>query len=673
MSVKLTVNRRTNPGPISSVTTERFNGVNAVSSDWCAGPRRAVLLSAAVILSILVIAFAGLVGTAAADDDATEINSCTEINTPGTYHLGSDIEPAKPDDWESWDSCIAINSSGVTLDGMGHSIDGEPVFDDVGNTQGVVVRNETSYVVPGHDHPETWKSGVVVQNVTIEHWERPVRFQGVESSAVRDVEFQNVSGEIDRSSVDLANGQSIDVTNITAKEGVRNRIVSADNITGGTISGANIERDWDENSAIIVNGSSGIEISDNRIYEPDVDSERDRDVQFGIEVLESSSMTVSENTIVGVADTSIAIGEYTTIPRPGNTDTTIADNTITDTPTGILLSNSVGDTVENNIVSEVGVGIDVRDSTNNVVVENAVTDVSTAGIRTKDGSTGTAIEDNDIDEVGITSHGIHIDDSEPTSILDNSIEDDRRALYFEGDEIDIDYEEFEITDRAVDGGTIHVDSYAHVSIRDVDTDEGDIVLENARNATVSETTITDGQLVVDSRFVDETDGVTVSGVDVIGFQEDDEHHTDIEEEASVFVTDADGSTFEDVRSIDGNDTAFYVEDSSDVDLRNLTVTGHSTDRGGQIELVRLHLVDNASVNGLNVSDNPADPADLDHGHFVEDGGVSALRLRLVDDTVVSDVDIQKNNHGAWPAIDVSSGMSPTTNVTLEDARIGETV
>ena len=119
---------------------------------------------------------------------AIDINSCTVINTPGTYTLTASISNS------SATKCIEITSSNVTLEGNGYTIDGVETSETFGiyayNSSGtlddVIIRNITI---------TNWKTGIYLRNVlggTIEEstirWNK---YAGLQLTGCNTVTIQN--------------------------------------------------------------------------------------------------------------------------------------------------------------------------------------------------------------------------------------------------------------------------------------------------------------------------------------------------------------------------------------------------------------------------------------------------------------------------------------------------
>ncbi|WP_458204709.1 right-handed parallel beta-helix repeat-containing protein [Haladaptatus sp. NG-SE-30] len=148
--------------------------------------------SAAVVVSLLIVSSLFAVGTLAtgsgSSDGVTEIDSCTDIESPGTYVLTEDIENS------STNACIDIRSSDVVLDGQGHTVDGE--FDLI---DGIVTRDSARTNVTVENVVVTdWQNGITLtsdesrlENVTVTNNAVGVVFRGTDDAVLADSTVSN--------------------------------------------------------------------------------------------------------------------------------------------------------------------------------------------------------------------------------------------------------------------------------------------------------------------------------------------------------------------------------------------------------------------------------------------------------------------------------------------------
>jgi len=241
-----------------------------------------------------------------------DINSCTVINTPGTYNLTTAISNS------SAINCIEITSSNVTLNGGSYLIDGG---NSSGTTHGIHVHN-----------PSTTLTNVVIKNVTLRGWYVGIYFQNVDSSSLESNYITNnrYCG-IHLSNSDL-NTVSNNTTNtnsffgILLDAGSNGNVISDNTIRsqGQGIQLGTYHSPADNNSIL----NNGIKYN-----------------QFGIDVDSSGGLTIENNTI--------EYNEYG-IYLKGSNNSTIAHNMITDNGyqnqyAGIFLESSLNNLIYNNL------------------------------------------------------------------------------------------------------------------------------------------------------------------------------------------------------------------------------------------------------------------------------------------------------------------------------------
>jgi parallel beta-helix repeat protein len=135
-----------------------------------------------LLLTAIIVALLTVTGTAAAQTEINNIDSCTTINesnspSDGLVNLTSDIQ-------NGVDDCIRINTSDITLDGMGHTVE-----------EGKDVEFSTAFWV--RNLSETTPENVTVRNATLSDWGIPVLFEAnngtVEDLTVLDSEDDGIS------------------------------------------------------------------------------------------------------------------------------------------------------------------------------------------------------------------------------------------------------------------------------------------------------------------------------------------------------------------------------------------------------------------------------------------------------------------------------------------------
>jgi hypothetical protein len=583
------------------------------------------MLLAAVTVAVAAALLLGVGGTAAAaDGDSTEITSCTQLNVSGSYHLGGDIEPEEPGEWEIFDACIVINASSVTLDGMGHTIDGTSVS-GVANTRGVLVRNETQ--VTATDDPDNWLDNVTVRNVDTRGWSNAVSLRGAEDVVVRDIDLQNTTGGAD---VSYESGANARVTGVTATDEASDVVVSVREVEAAVVADIDIERSDGTRQAISVRDAPGVEITNNTVDDRNNTEEAGEfDTPMGILVRNTTGAVVTNNTVLGVDGEGIRLSRTDL----GTPNALVADNEIRKTgDAGVVLRGDAdGSTVRDNHLDRTD-GIRVVDSAAVAVRNNRLFTESNDGKIHIEGATGTAVVGNEIDA---SFRAIEIVDADPERLADNTVRAGARAVEIQGESGET-YDGFSMTNNTV---------------------AGDVLVRSYQNLSISALTLENGTVRIERGFDDRPRNVTVSDAEI----------TDNDAAASVSAAESDDVTIDNVTAVGGQDGALVLDDVSEATVRGVTVTGHDdSDEESSIRVIRLTGVDNASVSELEIVDNPMDGDDA--SSFI-DGRVVAVDLRNTRDTTVDNVTILNNTHGADSAVTVRGD---SANVSLESVRVSGT-
>ena len=235
------------------------------------------VIYAVVVVGMLFLA--PVVGPAAAAP--TPVNSCTTIDTPGSYELTTDIVDS------STDPCIAITASDVRFDGAAHTVDG------VGSGTGIRVRGNGTL------------SNVTVRNTAVTDWGTAIRYVGVADGTVTETSVENTSAAgIDFRSVD---NSSITATAVTDsdRDGIRllsssnndiTATTSADHVGAGVVLGSASSNNSLRDSTV-ENNRVGVSVSG---YSNDTAIERTNvknSTDHGVEI-ESAHGTHLENTTI---------------------------------------------------------------------------------------------------------------------------------------------------------------------------------------------------------------------------------------------------------------------------------------------------------------------------------------------------------------------------------------
>jgi len=311
-------------------------------------PRYLVTVGVLSVFLFLAGAGAGIgTGTAAA---ATTVNGCADITSPGTYHLGGDIDDA------AQDSCINITTSNVVFDGQGHAVDGD------GSGFGTVGINATT--------TSTTFDNVTVRNVEVTDWNTSVQYINVDNGKLTGINATSSGAGIAL----LGAGN-----NITENE-------AHDNEIGIVIIGATdnrIEKNTVTDSRIGISvreatdgggPTTGNTVKDNLVME---NSE-------GIEVLNADGNFFRNNTAVSNDRVGIKVRDA---DSNGVLNNTVNDNNQAGTDGGGILVNNASDTIviNNTVRNNERVGLNTESADGIVAFNNTVTDTVLSGNRLIDG------------------------------------------------------------------------------------------------------------------------------------------------------------------------------------------------------------------------------------------------------------------------------------------------
>ncbi len=249
--------------------------------------KHSLILRSGLIALVLIAAIPAVLG-------ATTITGPTVISSPGTYVLAKDITGGKS-------PAIWVQSSGVTIDGNGHTIRGS----DAGGSFGILVQKGGKTL-----------TGVTVKNVRLQDWYDGIYFRGVNGGRIESV---------------------TSTSNVRA--GISLRESNNNVITGCTVSGNSQGfYIWSKCSGNVVESCT---ISDNK--EMGVWLASTGRTASGI-VYDSTRNRIVGNTVTGNGRMGLYV-DFTT----GNT---LTGNTVTDNENhGIFLDYSSANTISNNKVT----------------------------------------------------------------------------------------------------------------------------------------------------------------------------------------------------------------------------------------------------------------------------------------------------------------------------------
>jgi parallel beta-helix repeat protein len=295
---------------------------------------RAVGVTAGLVACLALVAIVGLALPAGAQDGggATEIDQCRNITEPGSYELTADITDSGAE------RCIWIQSSNVSVDGQGHTIDGV----DGADTIGIEIREPTKVSESAEE-----LSNVDVTDAVVTDWAKGLSYFVVTEGSVTDLRVASNDEGID---LEDASQFAVAGNTITANEG-----------SGITDFGANAEIADNE---ITDNGGSGIALSGGS-YDIRNNTVNDN-AGNGISLLASfaDAGTITNNTASGNGFDGIDVAD--SLPDR------IADNTAIDNGrAGISLEETFGLELTGNTVNDNARGIDVA-LTDNTTIEDTV-------------------------------------------------------------------------------------------------------------------------------------------------------------------------------------------------------------------------------------------------------------------------------------------------------------
>lgn len=556
---------------------------------------RAIVFSILVVSSLGVIGVGGFAGTVATQEEATEINTCTEINTPGNYVLGSDLEPESPDQWENSDACLRINSSDVVLDGNGHSINGSTVSSENDSTsvafaRGIQVHDESTV---DHDDPAAWLSNVTVRNVTLAYWGSSVHLRGAEDVVTENFEVRHPDGS---ENLNYRYGSNVHVRGLTATEDIYpgNRFFSIRDIDGATVEDSLIEPD--ERIDVYVLGvvrSPNAHVRNITINGSDAGSGYG-DREAGIDVVDSTGVAVTNNTLAELGEGADGDHSYgIRFAKNGdNSNGYVADNDMRNVDRGMELYYFDDGVVEDNRLEDT-FRIYVRESSNASVVDNPRIE----GI-TLSKTSETLVEGNHVEE-----NSLRAENADPEAIRDNGVIGSSEGIIV--DNTDREVSGVPILNNTINGtgaasgfgsdGAIGVFGTDHSTIRNnAITEIGDvgITLVDGTDHIVTNNTVT--RMESSSSFSDSGNPILVEGVrntTVSALNVLD--NTEIDDENN--VVDSTGVTITDSRYV-GNNHGFVISGSTNVSIGD-TVVADNDGFDGQITVAD----GSKNVTGSNVS------------------------------------------------------------------------
>ncbi|WP_435361940.1 right-handed parallel beta-helix repeat-containing protein [Haloarchaeobius sp. DFWS5] len=343
-----------------------------------------------------------------------------EITEPGEYVLTEDLQPAAPEnltlDTDTYprSACLAVNATGVTIDGQGHEINGTAAHaNGSGQYYGVRIQNLSDSA--GTDEVSALSARIT--NVTLTQWSRSVYSYNTHALLVNDSTIRSdLPGQTSGLYLRYSDNATIRQNVIDGpSKGVDLLEESHDaNVTDNTITNTSItaiEADVDRllvaNNHVEDYGGSldarGVYIEegyDVRIVDNVVRDGYEGIVAYGTAL---QDVTISNNTLSG-GDTAITLEDYYSSPNPSSANAILRNNTVDDfDDEGIVVQRlSATPTIADNVVTNVtNRGIHIfGESDNGLVESNVVTDSGTGLWFDVDQTT---VQDNDLsnNDIGI--------------------------------------------------------------------------------------------------------------------------------------------------------------------------------------------------------------------------------------------------------------------------------
>jgi len=617
-------------GRLGQIDRVKQNGIS------CWGTANIRLLLIVVVVAVAVLLFLSMSGGVghvdAQANEPEEINSCTWINSSGSYQLTGDIQPTDTDDLVDGNTCILINSSHVDIDGAGHTIDRSALSD---GTWAIEAKNTTTFA--SASEPEDRLETVTIRNIDFTGWPAPIGLRGVNDSEVSGIELRDTGGGAD---IFYEYGSTARIEDVNATSGIEDTAISLTKVTDATITNVDIERVSGSSYAISIRESPDVELTGVMVDDRNNAEEGD---EFGspsaVLVMDSPRAVVKNSTLLDVDMQGIRL-----IPPasggPGSTDALVSGNEVLESQDeGIALRGANGSTVRDNHLNRTN-GIDIEDSHGVAVRNNRIESdgFDDEGVHLLE-SSGSVVVAN---RIQVAFPGIEVENARPERLAANVVTTDGgRAIDIQGSSVD-GYAGFAMTNTTVVGGDVRLRSYQNVSISDLAVDNGQITVERGfdgrpRNITLADVTVTRSTA------------------------------PDFAVGAELSVSETTGLAIENVSFVDGYDGALKFADVREATVEGVTVTGHDdSDEESFIRVIQFTETDNTSVSGLEIVDNPMTG---DDASSFSDGRVTAIDARHTNDTTFTNVEILNNTHGADAAISVGGDSS---NVSLDSVRVSET-
>lgn len=355
----------------------------------------------------------GVMASTGASTQATTINSCTTIDSPGYYRLGSNVSQADG-------TCIEITASDVVFDGNGYDVNNSdpPEHDGFGRLAGTGVEV---------DNPDGL-TNVTVKNVHGYGWGHLLTVHNLTDGEVSGVKTPHMEGDDgnlrDTSGIAVTNSRNVDIHNNTLQDPTIGKLLFLRNTTGvqvhnNTFAHANFLSTYGHAEGLVVNDSTDVTVVRNEFTDVGLFGD-------GITFEGSSDITFAENTITqtsgGIDGTNVVVTDNEFV-RSGSgfhgTDVFVASNTFTDSTVGGSGENTTF--TRNRFDDETHLQLDgpaIGTSSSLSVVRN--TFVEGSGVTVSDSNV--RISSNTISD-GFDNRGIRVFRGENVSISGNTVTD----------------------------------------------------------------------------------------------------------------------------------------------------------------------------------------------------------------------------------------------------------
>ena len=395
------------------MNTSQLSGQRRGSSR---GVIRTLFLIGLLALAVSIASSGGVASSVG--PDATEIDRCMEITEPGEYVLTEDLQPSAPENLtldtgtypES--ACIAVNATGVTIDGQGHEINGTGAHAN-GSGQYYGVRIQNLSASAGTDEASALSASIT--NVTLTEWSRGVYSYNSHALLLNESTIRS----------DLPGQTSGLYLRYSDNATIRKNVI-----------------DGPSRGVGLLEASHDANVTDNTITNTDIvaiEAHGDRLLATANHIEDyGGSLDARGFYLEGSADALIAdnvvLDGYEGIAAFGGPDANvkILNNTLRGDHAAIAIDDRDGNlpgsatvAVRNNTIDEFDRGIEVQHRTAApTVVDNDVTNASVVGIVTFGGSDHGLVESN---VVTASDAGIQVR-SNDTTVQDNDFSGNDRAL-----------------------------------------------------------------------------------------------------------------------------------------------------------------------------------------------------------------------------------------------------